>query len=178
MSDLSADPNALKETHDPSLAAFSNEQVGQTNQAIANNYGGAAMAAGRGLLNTPNPTNSSLSYGDQATTSAIQSRYQQKYNQGEAQLKTDIMKSAESDHVRNLQVATDAAGKEVELNKQKALLKWKIDQANKKARGAVVGEVLGIVAGAATTYFSGGNVAAGAAAYQAGKGVGQSAGGN
>ena len=176
MSDLSPDPNALKETHDPSLAAFSNQQVGQSNQDVANSYGQGAMSAGRGLLNAPSNTNSSLSYGDQATTSAIQSRYQQKYTQNENALKLDVMKNAQNDHIRNLQSATAMAGQEVEQNRQKALLKWKIDQANKKARGAIVGETLGIVGGVVGGIY-GGPAGAGAG-YAAGSGIGNAVGGS
>lgn len=176
MSDLSYDPNALKETHDPSLAAFSNQQLGQSNQSVADSYGHDAMAAGRGLLNAPNNMNSSLSYGDQATTAAIRGRTQQNYTQNENGLKLDVMKGAQADHIRNLQSATAMAGQEVEQNRQKALLKWKIDQANKKARGAIVGTTLGIVGGVVGAYFGGpGGAAAG---YAAGSGVGQAYGEN
>lgn len=178
------DERAMTETHDPSLAAFANEQVRQTNQDIAHSYGDQAVSTARGLLNAPDNFNSGLSYGDHATSEAIKSRYQQKYMQGENQLRTDIMKNAQSDHLRNLQVATDAAGKEVELNKQKALLKWKIDQANKHARGAIVGQTLGIVGAVVGAVAGGyatagtGAVAGGAAGYQAGQGLGQAIGGN
>ncbi len=174
---LNYGPNSqLNESHDSSLDAFSRQQVGQSNQDVANTYGSGAMSAGRGLLNAPNHTNSSLSYGDQATTSAIQSRYQQKYTQNENALKLDVMKSAQSDHIRNLQSATQMASQEVEQNRQKALLKWKIDQANKKARGAIVGQTLGIVGGVVGGIYGG---AAGAGAgYAAGSGIGQAYGEN
>ncbi len=176
MSNLYSDAHGLDEGNDPSLASFTKEQVGQSNQSLANSYDHDAMASGRGLLNAPNHTNSSLSYGDQATTSAIQSRYQQKYTQGENALKLDVMKNAQSDHIRNLQSTTAMAGQEVEMNRQKALLKWKIDQANKKARGQVIGTTLGIVGGVVGAYFGG---AAGAGAgYAAGSGVGQAVGEN
>ncbi len=176
MSDLSYDPNVLEARSSPALGAFSKEQAGQSNQDIANTYGQAAMASGRGLLNAPNNTNSSLSYGDQATTAAIRGRTNQKYTQEENGLKLDIIKNAQADHIRNLQSATQLASQEVEQNRQKALLKWKIDQANKKARGSIVGETLGIIGGAAAAYYSGGNMAAAGAGYQAGKGIGTAVG--
>ena len=174
MSDLSPDPGVLDPRSDPSLTSFSREQVGQSNQDVANNYGQGAMAAGRGLLNAPNNMNSSLNYGDQATTAAIRSRTNQQYTQSENGLKLDVMKNAQADHIRNLQSATAMAGQEVEQNRQKALLKWKIDQANKKARGAVVGNVLGIVGGVVGAY-AGGPAGAGAG-YAVGSGAGQAIG--
>ncbi len=173
MSDLSYDNDALAPRADPGLHAFAVEQSNQSNQDVANSYGGAAMAAGRGLLNAPNHTNNALSYGDQATSAAIKSRYDQKYTQQENGLKLDVMKNAQSDHLRNLQSATQMASQEVEQNRQKALLKWKIDQANKKARGEILGTTLGIVGGVVGGIYGGPAGAMGG--YAAGQGVGQAA---
>ncbi len=165
---------SLDASADPAITAGVKEQVGQSNQGLANSYSAPAISAGRGLLNAHDNFNSGLSFGDNATSAAIKSRYDQKYKQSENALKLDTMKNANADHIRNLHVATAAAGQEVELNKQKAILKWKIEQAEKKARGAVVGNVLGIVGGVVGAVY-GGPAGAGAG-YALGQGVGTAAG--
>ncbi len=165
---------SLDPTSDPSITAAVKEQVGQSNHDLANTYGQQAQTAGRGLLNSHDNFNNGLSYGDAATTAAIKGRYEQKYKQSENALSLDTMTKANADHIRNLQVATNAAGQEVEMNKQKAILKWKIQQAEKKARGAVVGNVLGIVGGVVGAVY-GGPAGAGAG-YALGQGVGTAAG--
>lgn len=164
----------LDPTADPSVKANVAEQVGMSNHDLAQKYSGDATTAGRGLLNSHDNFNNGLSYGDNATSAAIKSRYNQDYKQSENALKLDTMKKANADHIANLHVATQAAGQEVELNKQKAILKWKMEQAEKKARGQVVGNVLGIVGGVVGAVY-GGPAGAGAG-YALGSGVGQAAG--
>ncbi len=163
---------------DPSASASVtqniNNQVGHTNQQIADSYSQPAMAAGRGLLNSHDNFNNGLSFGDQATTAAIKSRYDKQYQQSESGLKLDMIKGAQADHVRNLQVATQAAGQEVAMNKEKAILKWKQEQAAKKARGQVIGTTLGIVGGVVGAIY-GGPAGAGAG-YALGSGVGSAVG--
>ncbi len=165
----------LAATSDPTISANIASRAGQTNAQVANSYAAPAQEASRGLLNSHDNFNNGLSYGDQATSAAIKSRYLPQQNQAANQLKIDTMKNADADHIRNLQTATAAAGQEVELNKQKALLKWKIDQADKKARGAILGTTLGIVGGVVAGVYTGGTGAA--AGYAAGQGIGQAAGG-
>ncbi len=172
--DLNQFDNNINSTADPSLRANVNEQVGQTNQNVADNYAQGAQSAGRGLLNSHDNFNSGLSYGDRATTAAIKSRYDRQYQQSENKLKLDVMKNAQSDHIRNLQVAGQAAGQEVALNKEKAILKWKKEQADKKARGQVIGTTLGIVGGVVGAIY-GGPAGAGAG-YALGSGVGSAVG--
>ncbi len=168
----------INSSSDPNIAASINEQVGHSNQNIADSYTQGGSAAGRGLLNSPGTDkfNSGLSFGDQATTTAIKSRYNQQYDRGESALKLEALRGAQADHLRNLSVATQAAGQEVEMNKQKAILRWKIEQQNKKARGAILGTTLGIVGGVVAGYFSGGTgTAAGfAAGNAAGSAIGSS----
>ena len=173
---------SLDSENPASITANVNTQANQTNQDIANQYTGDAKSAGRGLLNSTDNFNNGLSFGDKAQTQAIQSRYTQAYNRGESALSLDALKNAQSDHIRNLQIATQAAGQEVELNRQKAIMKWNIEQQNKKARGAILGTTLGIVGGVVGgvvgAYGTAGvGTAAGAAAgYAAGQGVGQAVG--
>ncbi len=168
---------SLDSTSDPSITHSVNRQVGMSNADVATDYGKGSEGA-RGLLTQPSHFNSGLSYGDQATSDAIRARYMPQFNRQQSELKLENIKNAASDHIRNLQVATDAAGQEVEMNKQKAMLKWKIEQQNRAARGAILGTTLGIIGGVVGTVYSGGNVAVGAAAYQAGSGAGQAIGGS
>lgn len=166
----SLDPTATQEITDNV-----NRQAHMSNADVANDYN-QGISSGRGLLNQQAPINGSLAYGDKATSDAIRSRYMPQFNRAENELKLENMRNAQTDHLRNLQTATQAASEEVELNKQKALLKWKIEQANKKANGAIVGNVLGIIGGAVGAYFGG--VGGAAAGYQAGQGVGNAVGGS
>ncbi len=171
------DNSVFKE--DPSATASItnnvNEQVGQSNQHIADAYTQDAKAAGRGLLNAPSNFNNSMSYGDQATSAAIKSRYDQQYNRSEKAIDLQAIRGAQEDHVRNLQVASQAAGQEVELNKQKAILKWKKEQADKVARGQILGTTLGIVGGVVGAIYGGGAPGA-TAGYGIGSGVGNAVG--
>lgn len=166
-------PQDINESSAPSITANVNQQAGETNRDVSNTYN-AGTSTARGLLNSPSNFNQGLSYGDSATTAAIKSRYQQQATVAQNQLSIDTMKQASSDHLRNLQTATAAAGQEVEQNRQKALLKWNIDQANKKARGAILGTTLGIIGGVVGGIYSGG--AGAAAGYAAGSGVGNAVG--
>lgn len=168
--------------------ASSSPQIGEmigsagTNQQLHDQYNSGSQEA-RGLLTRPDGYNSGLAYGDNATTAAIKSRYMQGYNRQEKELSTENMLNANKDNIKKLQIATDMAGQEVELNKQKELLKWKIKQANKAHRGAVLGNVLGIVgavaggAVAAAGSFGIGTVGGAAAGYAGGQALGNSIGG-
>lgn len=174
---------SLLATNDPSIQSNISQQTGMTNQGLANNYS-AGNTQAQGLLNSANPSfDKGLDYGDSALTSAIQNRYSQGFNQSQQRLNTSIMQNADADHLQNLTVATQAAGQEVELNRQKALLAWKIDQANKKARGQILGTTLGIVGavgGAVIGAYAGGGVGAvpgAAAGFQLGNAAGQGLGG-
>lgn len=169
----------LDPTSTGAITATVDKQAGLTNQGLANEYMSSAPQA-KGLLKDDN-FNSGLSYGDSAMSKAIKQRYQPDFDRSQRQLKLDAVQGAQSDHIRNLNVATQAAGQEVEMNKQRALLKWKIEQANKQARGAVLGQVLGItgaVVGAVAGAFTGGaaSVPLAAAGYAAGSGLGNAVG--
>ncbi len=166
--------NSLDSTSDPSIGANIASQASQTNQGLANSYSQGAESAGRGLLNSSDNFDKGLSFGDKAQTAAIQSRYTQSYNRGESALSLESLKNAQADHIRNLGVATQAAGQEVEMNRQKAILRWKIEQENKKARGAILGTTLGIVGGVVAGIYSGGTGAA--AGYAAGNAAGNAIG--
>lgn len=178
---MDIDGQNIDATSDPAIGATVDRQIGLTNAGMAKDYMASAPQA-RGLLGENSNFNSGLAYGDKANTQAIRNRYMPDYNLQQKELNLETIKSAQTDHIRNLQVATQAASQEVEMNRQKALIKWKIDQANKQARGAVLGQVLGItgavVGGVAAGYATGG-VGAGAgitAGYAAGSGLGNAVG--
>lgn len=161
---------------DPSIAQNISNQTGTSGGQIAQSYGSGNTQA-RGLLNSGNAGfDNTLDYGNNALTSAIQNRYSQGFNQSQQRLNTSILQNADADHLQNLMTATQSAGQEVELNRQKSLLAWKIDQANKRARGQILGTTLGIVGGVIGGVVGGAGGAS--AGYMAGSGVGQMYGQN
>jgi hypothetical protein len=169
--DIDLEPTVSKD-----VTGLVNEGVGQSNQGIAQSYT-AGNSQARGLLNRTDGFNDQLSYGNSAESAAIRSRANRGYNRSEYQLNTKAMQAADSDHVRKLQMASALAGEEVETNKQKEMLKYKIEQANKRARGAIVGTVLGIVGGAAGAYLGlGAGVGGAAAGAMVGSQLGEGAG--
>ncbi len=174
------DESNLNTVSDPNITARVNEEVGQTNQDRALQYG-SGIGQARGLLTQPDNFSNQLGYGDKATSAAIKRRYSEPYMRDESRLKLENTRNADEDHLRALSVASAAAGQEVEDNRQKQILKFKIDQANKRARGAVLGTVLGITGGVAGGYAGsfGGQPAAGAmAGYAGGSGIGNAMGGD
>lgn len=166
---ISLDPYAS-----PELTNYIGEQSNENRGNVASNYLQGTQTT-KGLLDQPVAQNSldkSLSYGDQATGAAIRSRYSQPYNRSMNELKTDYLKYADADHLKNLQASASLANTEVEQNRQKEMLKYQIEQANKRARGAIVGTVLGIVGGGVGLLVTQGNPAGGMAGYSAGQGLG------
>jgi hypothetical protein len=168
----SIDPGSLDYTSSPALSQAISEQSGSSADLGRQYSLGASQA--RGLLTNAPDSNSGLSYGNRAVSDAIKSRTMGGFNRSMNELNLNTMKAAQSDHLRNLQVATNAATQEVEQNKQKAVLRWKIDQANKAARGQIVGTTLGIVGGVAGAVFGG--PAGAMAGYAVGSGVGNAVG--
>lgn len=163
---------SLEATATPEITENIRSQTGMTNQGLANSY--EAGGVGRGLLNAPSNFNSGLSFSNNAETDAIKARYMPQYQRREDQLRLDNLKGAQMDHLRNLQVATRAAAQEVEQNKQKAILKDKIEKMQRAQRGQVLGSVLGIVGGVVGGIYGG--PAGAAAGYSGGQAVGNAAG--
>jgi len=162
---------SLDPTATPAITDSIQHQGGMTNQGLANSYSSGGQ--GQGLLNAHSNFDSSLGFSN-PESDAIKSRYMPQFQRSEQQLSLDNIKGAQQDHIRNLQVATQAAGQEVELNKQKAILRNKIEQQNRAARGAVLGQTLGIVGGVVGAIYGG---APGAmAGYQLGSGAGNAIG--
>lgn len=139
---------------DPSLGATIDSQVGKSNADIGRSYTSGNQEA-RGLLNDPGQLNKSLGFNDQAMGDAIRSKYMQGYGHKESQLNNKMFQQADADHIRQLAGASELANQEVEMNRQKEILRWKVQQSKKAQRGAILGNVLGI-AGAAGGAYAGG----------------------
>lgn len=164
---------SLEASSDPSIGANVNEYSRGTNQSLADSF---HSNAGRGLLAAPDTFDRTSNFGNGAERDAIRNRYMPQFDRQEKQLNLDNIKGASMDRLRNLQVATEAAGQEVQMNKQKAVLKDKIEKAQRAARGAVLGHVLGIVGGVVAGVYTGGAGAAGG--FAAGEAAGQAIGGS
>lgn len=174
MADYLYSGGSTETTASPQLTGLINSETSTNANKIAANYG-SGIEEGRGLLNAPDNFNKNLSYGDAGTLGAIKSKYNQEYNQNAKQLSTKLMSQANTDQIKRLAVASQAADQEVELNRQKEFLKYQKSQANKKARGAVLGHVLGIVGGVvAGAYTAGAGAPAG---FMAGEAAGNAIGG-
>lgn len=165
---------SLDSTADRNITGLVNEGLNTSNHQVADKYNAGNQQA-RGLLNSPSNFNQGLNYGDQVQSDAIKSRYNQAYGRQEQSLTLKNMMNADQDHVKQLQAASQLAGQEVETNKQKALLKNKIEQANKRARGQMLGSILGITGAVGGAYLGGG--AGAGAGFQAGAAAGNAIGG-
>jgi hypothetical protein len=143
-------------------------------QSTADSYSG--NSAGRGILNAQTNFDRGLGGENTAEAAAIRNRYMPQYDRHERQLNLDNVRAAGADRIRNLAVATQAASEEVQLNRQKAILKDKIEKAQRAARGAVLGHVLGIVGGVVGGVVTGGVGAA--AGFAAGEAAGNAIGGS
>lgn len=136
----------------------------------------------KGLLNDTSNYSKNLGTEDTGMSQAIKSRYMQDYGVKDKQLDLNIAKQAQTDKLQHLLSVSQLANQEVMQNREKALLKYRIEQANKKARGAVLGTVLGItggIVGGVLGAMAGGVGAPGGAmaGYALGQGVGNSVGG-
>lgn len=170
---MDIDGQSLEASANSDITANIGEYSRGSNQSLADSFG---SSAGRGLLSSRNNFDQNTGFGHSAEMDAIRGRYMPKFERQEKQLNLDNLRGASMDRLRNLQVATQAAGEEVQINKQKAILKDKIEKAQKAARGAVLGHVLGIVGGVVGGVVSGGTAAAGG--YMAGQAAGQAIGGS
>ncbi len=165
----------LASTASKEIGGLVNDANSQTNAQVAQNYSSGAGEA-RGLLNAPDHFNDSMAYGDRAQTDAIKGRYNQEYGRQEKKLSLKTMMNADADHVKALSHASALANEEVRQNTEKEMLKHKISQANKRARAAIVGNVLGIVgAGAA---IASGNPEMAGAGFMVGSAAGNAFGGD
>lgn len=161
---------------DINAQSFAQEARTESAAGRAANYSGGTDVA-RGLLNRPDHFSQSLGGGDPAMSAAIRSKYAGNFERSANRLNFDNVKNANADHLKKLEVATQMANEEHQMNFQKEMMRKKAAQAKAAMRGQLVGSVLGIVGGAAGAGMGGGP--AGMAGGQAlGQGVGTAIGGS
>lgn len=127
-----------------------------------------------GLLNQDSGMNQSLSYGDQALSSAIKGKYSRPFQVQQQGLQNKMKIDARNAHFEKVLTAHHLANEEANLNFQKELIKYKQKKQKQAQRGAVIGQVLGLTGAIVGGIYGGpAGAAAGGAAGSAG---GQSAG--
>lgn len=131
--------------------------------------------AAKGLLNAPDPIAAAQGGAPNPMHDAIKAKYTGAYNQEHQALQNTQSLEAKTQYFDKLSKVKQAVGEEQEMNYQKALAKYKQDQARKAARAGLVGNVLGIVVGAVAGAYTGG--AGAAAGYAAGNAAGNAVAG-
>jgi hypothetical protein len=160
--------------HD-SVTDFSNLAASDSTAQRHSNYMGGTEAA-RGLLNSPDSYSGGLSYGDSAVRDAIRQKGVGSFNQSQNRLSIETLKRADQDHVKKLEVASQMANEEFQMNMQKEILRKKQAQAKQMARGAMVGSVLGIVGAVGGASVPGAGVGGAIAGNRLGEGFGTAIG--
>lgn len=129
----------------------------------------------RGLLNDAGSLERSLSY-QNPTLSAIKQKYgSSEFGRESKRLRLDMFRNAQEDNLRKVQVANELASQEIEINRQKEMLRRQRKAASKAARGQLIGSALGII-GAGAGMYLGGPGAGRVAGAMIGQSVGQGAG--
>lgn len=113
-------------------------------------------------------------YQPEALSQAIKKRAMQPYETQMDAQKYENKLETMNRHFGRLQTVSQMVAAEDDLNKRIIMAKYKQEQARKAARGAFIGQVLGL-GGAVAGFMYGGPMGA-AAGYQIGSSVGQSAG--
>lgn len=155
------------------VAQFAEEAKNEDPSKLAEHYGGG-IAQGQGLINRPDNFNQGLSFGDQAMSQAIKAKYQG-MNLAPQSMALESKRMAQDSHLNKLNMASQLAADEANMNLQKEILRQKKKQAQKAMRGQVIGSILGI--GGAAAGVALGGAAGGMAGFAAGQGVGQAVGG-
>lgn len=125
-----------------------------------------------GLLNQGDNLNQNLSFGDNALSSAIRSKYSKPFQVQQQGLQNKMQLDAKNTHFEKLLTAQQMASQEVQLNFQKEMIKYKQKMAKRQQRQQLVGSVLGLTGAVAGGVMGGpagavGGSAAGGAAGQA-----------
>jgi len=163
----------LEHRENPAVSGLLKESQGETAADRLNTYKQAGREA-KGLLNADSSFNTGLSYRS-PQTDAIRSKYLGEFNKAQERVDLDLSKSATNDHVKKLAIATDLANQEIQINRQKAMMRSRIKRANKQARAQTIGAVLGIVGAGAGAFFGGPSGAVGGG--MVGQGIGNAAAG-
>lgn len=149
----------------------SDDALSSTPQGINQGYLQGTESADK-MMNREDSFNSNIG---NPMSDAIRSKFSQGYNQDRQSLQRSTGLEARNSYFQKLQSAADLVAKEQALNHQKQMAAYQAKQDKKRARGALVGQVLGIggmVAGGMAG-GPGGAMAGGAI----GQGVGQQVGG-
>lgn len=157
------------------IRAFGQEARSRSNADLANTYS-ADLGQARGLLQDSGGADKAMGY-QNPSLAAIKSKYGQDYSRMERGIKLDNIRSANEDNIKKLQIANQLANEELALNRQREALKNKMKAAKKAARGAMIGNILGVAGGGAALALSGGNPYAGMAGMGGGQAIGNFAGG-
>lgn len=165
----------LKVTNSQDIKGLVSEAGNTSAGQIRDKYMSAAEGA-KGLLRPDEQIEKRIGMSQNPMSEAIKRKVNMGFQNSQSRLRQKTGLDARVDHLKKLEVASNLASEEHELNMEKVRIKREMARAKKAARGQVLGSVLGTVAGVAATVYTGGNVAAGAAAYQAGQGLGQSMG--
>lgn len=156
------------------VSSFVDEARNENQSDLAQKYG-SAIQEGQGLINRPDNYNQGLSFGNQALSQAIRNKYQGQNLQPQA-MALESRRMATESHLNKLNMASQLAADEANMNLQKEILRQKKKQAQRAARGQVLGAVLGIGGAIAGGAVTGGNAAGIMAGASAGQGVGQAMG--
>ena len=134
---------------DINAQSFALEARNESAAGRAANYNSGNEAA-RGLLARDNAFGESLGGGpDPAMSAAIRNKYAGQFGQKMGRLNLENVKAANSDHLKKMEVATQMANEEHQMNFQKEMMRKKAAQAKQMMRAQLVGTVLGIVGGVA-----------------------------
>jgi hypothetical protein len=156
------------------ISDFGKEARADSAQGRFEGYTGGSASA-RGLLSDSGGLDRSLSY-DNPTLSAIKQKYgASEFGRENKRLNLSMFRAAQEDNLRKVQVANELAGQEIEINRQKEMLRRQRKAASKAARGQLIGTALGIV-GMGVGAYMGGPGAGRLAGAMVGNAVGQGAG--
>lgn len=146
-------------------------------QQLYKDYTGEANQAASGLMadTSTERFNAGLGGNNDPTLSAIKNKYNKQFSHNQQRLSLGAMRDAEEDNLRKIQVANQLADQEMEMNRQKEMLKQQMKKAKRAARSATIGNILG-VAGAGAGFAFGGGPAGAAVGMGSGQAIGNMAG--
>lgn len=158
--------------NDINPTTFAQEARQESSAGRAENYN-APIETARGLLNSPRGHSEDLG-GNNPMRSAIRSKYAGEFERRADKLKLNNIKSANTDHLKKLEVATQLAADEQRMNFEKEMQRQKMAKAKQAMRAQLVGSVLGIVGGVAGGAYGGptGAIAGSALGQGAGTAIG------
>jgi hypothetical protein len=158
---------------DINATSFGQEARNESSSGLASNYTGGTERA-RGLLNSTDNFSENLGGGANPMQDAIRQKYAGGFERNQNRVDFEALKGAKNDHLKKLQVATEMAGQEHQMNFEKEMQRKKMANAKAAMRGQIMASVLGIAGGVGGAALGG--PAGAAAGYQLGSGTGQAVG--